>query len=338
MKLNIRKFQKGGSSKLPTFSLPEINIYPNNKWGDIARKQGLETARNWRKVREGTTAGINNFGNKISEGLQFAPVAGDIIDAKDLYKSFKDRNYSGVALASLGFIPFLGDAAQSFIKTSKKLQKIGDIKDLSKLSDEEWDILYDRAVKENNLEEVQKIRDLHFKTKAPNTKTSGIYYRHDDQNFNVFDSSKFGTFGERIGKGIYFFSDKDAVKNYGSNIKSFYVNSSNLAKDIEGPKLFGKDILINKFINSKIPTLKKAAENVKNADAVYGVDTSWGKPLDEYVVKNSNQVKLSNPITYDDTGKIIPISKRDNFLNPDIRYSIIPLSLLGLWNTQNNDN
>lgn len=28
MKLNIRKFQKGGSSKLPTFSLPEINIYP----------------------------------------------------------------------------------------------------------------------------------------------------------------------------------------------------------------------------------------------------------------------------------------------------------------------
>lgn len=49
MKLNIRKFQKGGSSKLPTFSLPEINIYPNNKWGGIARKQGLETARNWKK-------------------------------------------------------------------------------------------------------------------------------------------------------------------------------------------------------------------------------------------------------------------------------------------------
>lgn len=63
MKLNIRKFQKGGSSKLPTFSLPEINIYPQNRFGDIARKQGLETARNWRKVREGTTAGINEFVN-----------------------------------------------------------------------------------------------------------------------------------------------------------------------------------------------------------------------------------------------------------------------------------
>jgi hypothetical protein len=55
MKLNIRKFQKGGSSKLPTFSLPEINIYPQNRFGDIAR--------NWRKVREGTTAGINEFVN-----------------------------------------------------------------------------------------------------------------------------------------------------------------------------------------------------------------------------------------------------------------------------------
>lgn len=63
MKLNIRKFQKGGSSKLPTFSLPEINIYPQNRFGDIARSQGLETARNWRKVKEGTTKGINDFAN-----------------------------------------------------------------------------------------------------------------------------------------------------------------------------------------------------------------------------------------------------------------------------------
>lgn len=61
MKLNIRKLQNG--DKISTFSLPEINIYPNNKWGDIARKQGLQTARNWRKVKEGTTAGINQFAN-----------------------------------------------------------------------------------------------------------------------------------------------------------------------------------------------------------------------------------------------------------------------------------
>ena len=46
-----------------TFGLPEVNVYPDNKWGDIARSQGLETARNWRKVKEGTTKGINDFAN-----------------------------------------------------------------------------------------------------------------------------------------------------------------------------------------------------------------------------------------------------------------------------------
>ena len=51
------------SDTVATFGLPEVNVYPNNRWGDIARSQGLETARNWRKVKEGTTKGINDFAN-----------------------------------------------------------------------------------------------------------------------------------------------------------------------------------------------------------------------------------------------------------------------------------
>ena len=51
------------SDVVATFGLPEVNVYPNNRWGDIARNQGLETARNWRKVKEGTTKGINDFAN-----------------------------------------------------------------------------------------------------------------------------------------------------------------------------------------------------------------------------------------------------------------------------------
>ena len=61
MKLNIQKLQQG--KEIPTYRLPEINIYPDNRWGDIARSQGLQTARNWRKVKEGTTKGINDFVN-----------------------------------------------------------------------------------------------------------------------------------------------------------------------------------------------------------------------------------------------------------------------------------
>ena len=65
MKLNIQKFKDGGlpNKNVATFGLPEVNIYPQNEFGDIARSQGIRTARNWRTVKEGTTKGINDFYN-----------------------------------------------------------------------------------------------------------------------------------------------------------------------------------------------------------------------------------------------------------------------------------
>ena len=44
-----------------------------------------------------------------------------------------------------------------------------------------------------------------------------------------------------------------------------------------------------------------------------------GKRPETVVFKNS-QIKSARPITYDDRGKIIPLSKRDDFTNPDIRF------------------
>ena len=100
MKLNIQKLQQG--KEIPTYRLPEINVYPDNRWGDIARSQGLQTARNWRKVKEGTTKGINDFVNDprtqfvsmmlpLPQGLEHA---GDFIGylgkrGKQLFKSNK---------------------------------------------------------------------------------------------------------------------------------------------------------------------------------------------------------------------------------------------------------
>lgn len=60
-------------------------------------------------------------------------------------------------------------------------------------------------------------------------------------------------------------------------------------------------------------------------------------PIEDLVPLKSNQIKLAHPITYDDNGKIIPISKRDNFGNPDIRYGLIPLIGYGLYNQYNNE-
>lgn len=55
--------EEGGETNAAEFSLPEVNIYPNNRFGDIARSQGLKTARQWMKIRSATTKGINDFVN-----------------------------------------------------------------------------------------------------------------------------------------------------------------------------------------------------------------------------------------------------------------------------------
>lgn len=58
-------------------------------------------------------------------------------------------------------------------------------------------------------------------------------------------------------------------------------------------------------------------------------------PIEDLVPLSSNQIKIANSITYDDSGNIIPISKRDNFNSPDIRYGLIPLLGFGLYNKYN---
>jgi hypothetical protein len=51
------------NSVAAVYSLPEVNVYPQNRFGDIARSQGYETAKNWQAVKNATTAGINEFAN-----------------------------------------------------------------------------------------------------------------------------------------------------------------------------------------------------------------------------------------------------------------------------------
>jgi TPP-dependent pyruvate/acetoin dehydrogenase alpha subunit len=43
------------------YSLPNVNIYPNNKWGDIARNQGIKTANNWRAARGAGSVGLKTI-------------------------------------------------------------------------------------------------------------------------------------------------------------------------------------------------------------------------------------------------------------------------------------
>lgn len=48
---------------------------------------------------------------------------------------------------------------------------------------------------------------------------------------------------------------------------------------------------------------------------------SFGRQTDSLIVLDNNQVKSADPVTYDDNGNVIPLSKRFNPENEDIRYS-----------------
>ncbi len=71
-------------------------------------------------------------------------------------------------------------------------------------------------------------------------------------------------------------------------------------------------------------------ENGLNYDAIIldeGGDLVDGKPISRglsYVIRNSNNIKSAEPITYDNNGNVIPLSERFKDSNPDIRYSREP--------------
>lgn len=57
------------------------------------------------------------------------------------------------------------------------------------------------------------------------------------------------------------------------------------------------------------------------ADFTWGDSTGLSKYSPNAIVRaNANQIKSSDPVTYDDDGNVIPLSERFDMTNPDIRY------------------
>lgn len=65
-------------------------------------------------------------------------------------------------------------------------------------------------------------------------------------------------------------------------------------------------------------TRKKISEKAKGRKWSKERHEKWS---DAYGITNPNYIKLANPIVYDDFGKIIPLSQRFDFTNPDVRYN-----------------
>lgn len=109
-----------------SFSLPEVTIYPQNRFGDIARTQGYETAKNWKKVKEGTTAGINTFIN--SPHAQFVQTMLPLPDGlehlgsgiKQVKQFIKSESDSSAELRKMGLFDAAGSRSYLLNPTEAK--------------------------------------------------------------------------------------------------------------------------------------------------------------------------------------------------------------------------
>lgn len=71
----------------------------------------------------------------------------------------------------------------------------------------------------------------------------------------------------------------------------------------------------------------KAMAEGYDAAILKNVDEGFGVVADDVAIRDSRLLKSADAITRDDKGRIIPLSKRDNFSIRDFRYGLIPLLL-----------
>lgn len=362
----IPKYQKGNymqtsTGKVANFQLPEVEVTAKSPTGDAWKDRNLYKAY---KGRRYISEGRQSVAPLIQSTASLSPI-GDITDAIEIGRNINKSNYGQAALgAGLFLLPNILEKPIKKLIPRKVLKELS-LEDVKSWTDKDWDANYNQAIKEGNNDRVQRIRDLHFKVKAPNTKIVNddgslkTVYHGGDAGINIFKNRRdinpkithSSRFNNKNTMGIYFTDNKKVADEYTLsykntkrpyNIYNAYLNLSNV-QPIKQTQFYGLQWLknINKLFNKdyinyqdiKVRDVEKL--NAKNID---GLKTKTWDNSNEYVFFDSNKVKSAEPITYDDSGNIIPISKRDNFNSPDIRYGLIPLAGFGAYKQYNKEN
>ena len=193
--------------------------------------------------------------------------------------------------------------------------------------DSEWDNAYNTALEAGDMEEVQRLRDLHA-TLQP-TKTPGIYFRGAKTLQNSYaDKYIDPDVGEM--NGIYLTKNPKYANTYG-NVQKFYLHSNN-PLNTEGSWTGVID-------NNTRASIEKAGYDavVNNRFDTGFFNKLFNKSRDETITFNGSNIKLADPVTYDDDGNVIPLSKRDDSTKNDIRWGLFPWLIGTSLLIQNNE-
>lgn len=230
-------------------------------------------------------------------------------------------------------VPFL-----SFSRTPRAPQITAE--NATSITPEQWTAAQDAAIARGDMAEAQRLRDLHFKISASNTKVVDVagnpqlVIHKTPNDFTVFDNSR------SIGK-----------LNWAATPKAFGAENGVFAT---GAGTNPKEMRL--YVNMKNPHYPTIDEGMEPAFIEEGEDGILGivdKDMTDFYksasdagegfhmslgVDNPYALKSANAVTYDNNGVRIPLGKRDNFKLNDIRYGLIPFGIgltgYGLFNNQ----
>ena len=172
---------------------------------------------------------------------------------------------------------------------------------------------YMAAVERGDTETAQRMVDEAAERAFANSKVRGEdgkllkVYHGSNADFTVFDKTK-GRANMDI-QGMFFSPWELDASGYGSNVRNFYLNITNPAAESTGYRALNRHKSENNAgIKAREDLERMGYDGVNNED-------------EEYIAFNSEQIKSADPVTYDDEGKVIPLSRRFKEDKADIRYS-----------------
>ena len=234
----------------------------------------------------------------------------------------------------------------------------------------QWTAAQDAAIARGDMAEAQRLRELHFKTKASKNKLidgngNPVAVKHHGNVWNVFDP-------DRTMSGTLWTANEDAFKlddimtfpasDLPTEWKNLYINMENPIQDEVG---IGTTRMLSEIRKGSKDAIKESIRDygVSNPDGVFkrikitedflkknGYDLNdpeirkilnnpefYGKEPTMAATAYPNNIKSADAVTYDDKGVRIPLGERDNFKLNDIRYSwLAPFIGLGTLGTLSN--
>lgn len=129
-----------------------------------------------------------------------------------------------------------------------------------------------------------------------------VFYRGDTKRRNVFDPKK-----DKNGFGdVYFTDNRDYAGKYG--------------KEVQACLLVVNNPSVHNFKDEGFANALTSRFKGNDAAFVYGVTDFTGIKHGEVLMRKMNNIKSADPVTYDDAGNVIPLSKRFSLQNNDIRW------------------